>query len=189
MTLGYLVHLIVALLALTGIVPTVAFVSPVKLGHRHIPVITTAGAFACWYLPTGIDSALALVPLAALALRLLSVHVVPDEAADWSPAKAATVSAASRARGTVGSIRAKLAATATRIRRKPGTPPEPVEVTGFVKGDEDFVQGDTASDEPGDAAPVPHGKQAPVEKFDWQARLKEIHSPENAHKFGTREAF
>jgi hypothetical protein len=188
--LSYLIHALMTVLAVCGVLPAAIYTSPWRVNGQFVPVLTVAAGIACWYMPTGLDTGLAAAPMALYLIdKVIRLNVTDVPAADWSPAKATTAKAGTHAKNSAGKAKAKLA-TAKLPWRKPGTPPEPVEVTEYVKGDEDFVQGDdTASPATDEAGDTPQDKPALAEKFDWRARLKEIHSPENAHKFGTREAF
>jgi hypothetical protein len=106
-------HTIAVLLALVGVVPALTLASPIKVQHRAIPSIMIALALVLWFLPTGIDLALACVPLAAWISARLGIEHAGHEPANYDPAVEAVKDVAKAAR--------------ERIR-----PSEPVEVTRYV---------------------------------------------------------
>jgi hypothetical protein len=114
-----IVHVVAVLLALVGATPAVTLLSPVKVAHRAVPGIMIIASLVLWFLPTGIDLALACVPVAAWISARLGIEHAGHEAADYSGLTPAVE-------------RAKSAAQAVRGRVRKPQEAEPVEITEFV---------------------------------------------------------
>lgn len=130
------VHVLAVLLALVGATPAVTLLSPIKVAHRSVPGIMIVASLVLWFLPTGIDLAMACVPVAAWISARLGIEHAGHEALDVTPAVAKAKSAAQAVRD--------------RVRK-----PEPVEITEFITADSAGVLRDEddedaiADDEPG----------------------------------------
>lgn len=108
-----LLHVLAVLLALVGVVPAITLASPVKVVHRAVPAIMVCVSLALWFVPTGIDVALACVPVAAWISARLGIEHAGHEPASYSKA-------------------VELARKTTQAARDRIKPPAPVEIRQFV---------------------------------------------------------
>jgi hypothetical protein len=107
-------HVFAVILGLVGVVPAVTLLSPVKIEHRAVPAIMITLSIVLWFLPAGIDFALAAVPVAAYISAKLGIEHAGHEPANYAPA--------------VEKTRAVVQAAREKVR-----PSKPIAVTEFVK--------------------------------------------------------
>jgi hypothetical protein len=173
-------HILAVLFALVGIVPAITLASPIRVAHRAIPTIMLIASLALWFMPTGIDIALALGPVAAWISARLGIEHAGHEPADYSAA--------------TQKVRSATQAACNRIRK-----PEPVEIQRFVtqaypspEDAAELAQTDPADieDDPGDSTAATASTEREVSPDDaMREKLASLtQDPRMPHEAATRLA-
>jgi hypothetical protein len=142
-------HIVAVLLGLVGVVPALTLASPVKVAHRAIPTTMIFVALVLWFLPTGIDLALACVPVAAWISARLGIDHAGHEPANYDPA--------------VRTVKGVAQAARERVR-----PSKPIEIRQFVDraypnpdDKDELADSDAAANADDDVDDEPETQEAP----------------------------
>jgi hypothetical protein len=94
-------HVLAVLFALIAGTPALTLLSPVRVAQRVVPALMIAVALGLWFLPTGIVTAIALVPVAAWISARLGIQHAENEPVNVAPAVELAKNAAQAARTAV----------------------------------------------------------------------------------------
>lgn len=106
-------HVLAVLFALIAGTPALTLLSPVRVAQRVVPAVMIAIALGLWFLPTGVVTAVALVPVAAWISARLGIQHAENEPVNVAPA-------------------VELAKRTTQKLQKRVRKAKPVEITRFV---------------------------------------------------------
>lgn len=142
-------HVLAVLFALIAGTPALTLLSPVRIAQRVVPAVMIAVALGLWFLPTGIVTAIALVPVAAWISARLGIQHAENEPANVAPAVELAKRTAQAARTAVQKQLSKPDPEVRQFVARAYPSPDDAENGGLEPADDELLDdADQGEDEP-----------------------------------------